>query len=80
MLHGGKLGLSKLSEQRLKDQLKTITQRKQGVSLEQLLEELKVGLQDWIQYFRLAQIKSKLIAIEGWLRKRLKCFRLKQCK
>ena len=80
LLHGGKLGLSKTSEQRLKDKLKTITQRKRGVSLEQILKELKVVLQGWMQYFRLARMKSKLTAIEGWLRRRLKCFRLKQCK
>lgn len=80
LLNGGKLGLSKSSEQRLKDKLKTITNRKRGVSFEQILKELKVVTQGWLQYFHLAQMKSKLIAIEGWLRRRLKCFRLKQCK
>lgn len=80
LLYGGKLGLSEPSEQRLKDKLKTITHRKRGVSLEQILKELKVVLQGWMQYFRLAQMKNKLTAIEGWLRRRLKCFRLKQCK
>jgi RNA-directed DNA polymerase len=75
LLHGGKLGLSPSSEQRLKEKLKTITQRKRGVSLEEILKELKEALQGWLQYFRLAQMKSKLIAIEGWLRRRLKCFR-----
>lgn len=80
LLHGGKLGLSPSSEQLLKDKLKTITQRRRGVSLEQILKELKVVLQGWLHYFQLAQMKSKLIAIEGWLRRRLKCFRIKQCK
>ena len=80
LLYGGKLGLSQSSEQRLKDKLRMITQRKRGVSLEQILKELKAALQGWLQYFRLAQMKSKLIAIEGWLGRRLKCFRLKQCK
>ena len=80
LLNRGKLGLSQSSEQRLKDKLRMITQRKRGVSLEQILKELKVVLQGWLQYFQLAQMKTKLIAIEGWLRRRLKCFRLKQCK
>lgn len=80
LINGGKLGLSQSSEQRLKDKLRMITQRKRGVSLEQILKELKVVLQGWLHYFQLAQMKSKLIAIEGWLRRRLKCFRLKQCK
>lgn len=76
----GELRLSETSEQRLKEKLKKITQRNRGVNLEQILKELKTVLQGWLQYFKLAQMKSKLTAIEGWLRRRLKCFRLKQCK
>lgn len=76
----GNLSLSKTSEHRLKDKLKNITQRNRGISLEQMLRELKRVLHGWLHYFRLAQMKSKLQAIEGWLRRRLKCFRLKQCK
>jgi group II intron reverse transcriptase/maturase len=80
LLYGGKLGLSQTSEQRFKEKLKTITQRKRWVSLEQILKELNVVLRGWLQYFKLAQMKTKLQQIEGWLRRRLKCFRLKQCK
>jgi group II intron reverse transcriptase/maturase len=80
LLKGGGLGLSQPSEQRLKEKLKAITQRKRGVSLGQIFKELKVALQGWMQYFKLAQMKTKLTKIEGWLRRRLKCFRLKQCK
>jgi len=80
LLKGGRLGLSKSSEQRLKDKIKVITSRKRGVSFEQVLKELKLALNGWLQYFRYAQMKSKLRDIEGWLRRRLRCFRLKQCK
>lgn len=80
LLNDGKLGLSQTSEQRLKEKLKSITRRKRGVGLGQILKELKVALQGWLQYFKLAQMKTKLTKIEGWLRRRLKCFRLKQCK
>jgi group II intron reverse transcriptase/maturase len=76
----GNLLLSKPSERRLKDKLKAITQRNRGVSFKQVLQELKVYLQGWLQYFKYAKIKSFLTKIEGWLRRRLKCFRLKQCK
>lgn len=80
LLRGGKLGLSPKSEQRLKEKLRQITRRKRGVSFEQILKELKTTLHGWLLYFRYAQMKSKLTKIEGWLRRRLKCFRLKQCK
>jgi RNA-directed DNA polymerase len=80
VLKDGKLGLSKSSEARLKEKLKRITQRKRGVSLESILHQLKPLLQGWLQYFKYASMKSKLRSIESWLRRRLKCFRLKQCK
>lgn len=80
LLSDGKLGLSQTSEKRLKEKLKTITQRNRGVSLGQIIKELNTALQGWLQYFKLAQMKKKLTKIEGWLRRRLKCFRLKQCK
>lgn len=80
LLSEGRLGLSKPSEMRLKEKLKQITQRKRGVSFEQVLKELKVILRGWLQYFCMAQMKKKLERLESWLRRRLKCFRLKQCK
>lgn len=80
ILKDGSLGLSKQSEQKLKAKLKQVTQRKRGVSLEQILQQLRTIKQGWLQYFRYARMKSKMEAIDGWLRRRLKCFRLKQCK
>lgn len=76
----GKLRLSDKSEHRLKAKIKEITRRNRGVSFEQVLKELKRVLQGWLQYFILARMKSRLAQIEGWLRRRLKCYRLKQCK
>lgn len=80
LLYKGKIGLSKESEAKLKGKLKKITQRNKGVSLEQIVHQLRPVLQGWLQYFKYASMKSKLEGIEGWLRRRLKCFRLKQCK
>lgn len=79
-LYGGKLGLSDSSEKRLKEKLKQLTQRNRSVSFEQLIGEVKQTVEGWLHYFHLAQMKKKMAKIEGWLRRRLKCFRLKQCK
>lgn len=76
----GKVGLSASSVVRLKDKIRKITQRRRGVSIEKILHELQPVLRGWLQYFKYASMKSKLRAIEGWLRRKLKCFRLKQCK
>lgn len=80
LLLKGKVGLSKSSEERLKNKLKTITKRNRGVSLGTIIQELKPVLRGWLQYFKHASMQRKMKNIEGWLRRRLKCFRLKQCK
>lgn len=80
ILTKGNLGLSKQSEARLKSKLKEVTQRNRGISLETMLAKLRTIVQGWLQYFRYARMKVKMELIDGWLRRRLKCFRLKQCK
>ena len=80
ILSNGSLGLSKQSESRLKSKLKEVTQRNRGISLEEMLAKLRTIKQGWLQYFRYATMKGKMETIDGWLRRRLKCFRLKQCK
>ncbi|CAN5171122.1 hypothetical protein BH20BAC1_BH20BAC1_28200 [soil metagenome] len=80
ILNHGKIGLSKQSEKRLKDKIRQVTKRNRGISLEEMLKELRPKLQGWLNYFCHAKMKSKMEAIDGWLSRRLKCFRLKQCK
>lgn len=76
----GSLGLSRKSENRLKDKIREVTRRNRGISLQQLIAELNLLLRGWLSYFKYARMKSKLAKIEGWLRRRIRCFRLKQCK
>lgn len=76
----GGMGLSKQSERRFKTKLKRITRRNRGISLDQLVKELNPKLRGWMNYFRHARMKKKLRGLESWLNRRIRCFRLKQCK
>lgn len=76
----GKLRLSKTSETKFKEKLKKVTKRNRGISLEQMVKEVNALLRGWLNYFKGAMMKSKLEKINGWLKRRLRCFRLKQCK
>jgi group II intron reverse transcriptase/maturase len=80
ILKDGTPGLSKESERRLKETVRGITKRSKGVSLKEILDQLRTKLQGWLNYFRYARMKWKLTNIDGWIRRKLKCFRLKQCK
>lgn len=80
ILKDGSLGLSRKSEQRFKAKLKQLTKRNRGISFEQLISELNPVLRGWFNYFKYARMKSRLYNLEAWLRRRLRCYRLKQCK
>jgi RNA-directed DNA polymerase len=51
ILKDGSLGLSKGSERRLKDKVREITKRKRGISLKEMLRELRTTVQGWLNYF-----------------------------
>lgn len=76
----GTLLLSKKSAHRLKMKIRTITSRKRGISFEQLLTELRIMLTGWLMYFQKARMTNQLLVIESWLKRKVRCFRLKQCK
>jgi hypothetical protein len=76
----GKLRLSESSETKFKEKLKKATSRNRGISLEQMIKEVNAITRGWLNYFKGALMKSKLEKINSWLKRRIRCFRLKQCK
>ena len=76
----GQLYLSRESEMRFKEAIRKITRRNRGVSLAQLIGELNIRVRGWLYYFRYARMKKKLLRLIGWLQRKLRCYRLKQCK
>ena len=45
-----------------------------------MIDELNKFLTGWVAYFRYAQCKSQLEKIDSWVRRKLRCLRLKQCR
>ncbi len=80
LLSGGRLGIAPKSLDRAKDRVRQITRRNRGVSVGQMVSELNSFLTGWVTYFRLAACKSHLTELDGWLRRKLRCVRLKHCK
>ncbi len=80
LLNDGSLGLSQESESRFKAKIKQLTKRNKGISFESLMNQLKSVMRGWLYYFRYAKMSSKLKKLDGWIRRRLRCFRIRQCK
>lgn len=80
LLRDGTLGIAPKSLERAKARIREITRRNRGISLDQMIRELNSYLTGWVTYFRYAACKSHLTDLDGWIRRKLRCVRLKQCK
>lgn len=80
ILPGGRLAIAPESLKRMKLRVKQNTRRNRGISLARMIAELNSYLTGWVTYFRNAECKSHLRRLDEWMRRKLRCVRLKQCK
>lgn len=80
LLPGGRLGLAPKSLDRAKDRLRRLTRRNRGIALARMIGEVNSFTTGWVTYFRHAACKRALRELDEWLRRKLRCVRLKQCK
>lgn len=66
--------------QRFKGNIRRLTCRSNGQSMEQRIKRLNTYLVGWMGYFQLADTRSKIQALDEWIRRRLRMCYLKQWK
>ncbi len=76
----GNLGLAKSSLKRFKAKIRAITKRNRGCSFAQIIAEVNLFLRGWLQYFRLIINRRLLQTLDAWIRRKLRCYRIKQSK
>lgn len=57
---------------KLKAKLKSLTGRSNGMGYEQRKMALKLFIRGWVEYYKLAKMKSLLLEIDAWLRRRIR--------
>jgi RNA-directed DNA polymerase len=80
LLANGTQTIAPKSLERAQDRVCDITRRNRGVSFEQVVRELNSFLTGWVTYFRHAKAKGVLTELGSWVRRKLRCVRLKQRK
>lgn len=80
ILEGGRLIISKESIGIAKDKVRAITSRNRGVSFKRVLTDLNVYLRGWQNYYRLVDGGSLFRELDAWIRRKLRCYKLKQKK
>jgi group II intron reverse transcriptase/maturase len=76
----GNLSIAAKSLERMKDKIRKITRRNGGRSFIQIISELTPVLRGWLQYFQYARCHKLLQGLDAWIRRKLRCYRIKQCK
>jgi len=80
ILNDGRLTVAPKSRARMRKRVRQLSKRNRGRALATIIHELNQFLRGWRQYFRLAQSKSWFEEMDSWIRRRLRCYRLKQRK
>ena len=65
---------------KLKDKLRAVTGRSNGMSIEGRKRKLNQIIRGWVQYFKLADMKSIMKSIDEWLRRRIRMITWKRWK
>ena len=76
----GQLRVHKKSLSKLKDKLRLLTGRSNGMSIQGRKERLNRLIRGWVNYFKLANMKTVLVELDGWLRRRLRMVTWKRWK
>jgi group II intron reverse transcriptase/maturase len=76
----GDLRVAPQSLVKFKKRIRELTKRNRGRSLEGIILELNRYLNGWISYFKLSASTSVFRDLDSWIRRRLRCYRLKQRK
>ncbi len=76
----GGIRASDKSMDRLRDKIREITRRNRGTRLEVVIRELNITIIGWANYYKLSNTwLSNFRELDGWIRRKVRCYRLKQC-
>jgi RNA-directed DNA polymerase len=76
----GELRVAPQSLEKFKKRIRELTKRNRGKSLASIILDVNRYLNGWISYFKLSASISVFRDLDSWIRRRLRCYRLKQRK
>ena len=76
----GVIGISDDAMHQMKKRVRQVTKRNRGRTFPAIIKELSTYLRGWQNYFKLGLRPSSMSHLDSWIRRRLRCYRLKQKK
>jgi hypothetical protein len=78
--HGVRLRLAPKVINRLKDEIRGITRRNRGITMDEVIKSINRHMMGFINYFAIADMKQFLSRLEGWIRRKLRVIMWKHWK
>ena len=75
---GHQLKVSTKALKNVKHRIRVLCRRTRGHSIYQIIADLRKSLLGWKAYFGIAQVKSPQRDLDKWIRRKLRCYLLKQ--
>ena len=76
----GRISMAPETLQRAKAKIRRLTWRSRGRSFDSVIEELNQYLRGWLGYYHLNSNRSVWQGLDSWIRRKLRCYKLKQKK
>ena len=78
--NNGIIAIANDSMRKFKDKVRIITKRNRGKKLEAIIHELTLTTRGWFHYFKISESESEFKKLDCWIRRKVRCYRLKQRK
>jgi RNA-directed DNA polymerase len=72
--------LARQTVERFKREVRKRTRASRGISLEEMLRRLSPYLRGWRAYFGFCEVRTELVKLDSWIRRRLRCVAWRQWK
>ena len=76
----GKLAWTDKAHHRFKERVREITSRNRGHKVETVIDELKLYIRGWLNYYKLSSTYKEVLGLSVWVRRRVRLYYWKQWK
>ena len=76
----GTLAWTDKAQHRFKERIREITSRNRGHKVETVIDELKLYIRGWLNYYKLSSTYKEVLALSVWVRRRVRLYYWKQWK
>jgi RNA-directed DNA polymerase len=80
ILNNADITIARDSIKKIKDKIRVLTKRNKPISLQMLIKEVNQVIRGWYHYFKDTRSCNLMKQLDCWIRRRIRCFRIKQRK